>query len=54
MLNALGAECLPGPSSVFLYVDLEFQRARPAGSDITAEAEVLEDARRSESGRVAL
>src|ERR671918_532680 len=41
-LNAVVAEDLPGPGSVFLHVDWSFEaRVRP-GDEITAEVEVLE------------
>ncbi|HEY7561898.1 MAG TPA: MaoC family dehydratase, partial [Gaiellaceae bacterium] len=42
LLNAVVAEDLPGPGSVFLHVDWSFTaRVRP-GDEITAEVEVLE------------
>ena len=42
LLNALVAEDLPGPGSVFLHVDWNFRAAVRPGDLITAEAEVLE------------
>src|SRR6476619_6585327 len=42
LLNALVAEDLPGPGSVFLHVDWSFQAPVKPGDEITAEAEVLE------------
>jgi acyl dehydratase len=42
LLNALVAEDLPGPGSVFLHVDWNFRAAVRPGDSITAEAEVLE------------
>jgi acyl dehydratase len=42
LLNALVAEDLPGPGSVFLHVDWSFRAPVRPGDDITAEAEVLE------------
>jgi acyl dehydratase len=42
LLNALVAEDLPGPGSVFLHVDWNFRAAVRPGDEITAEAEVLE------------
>jgi acyl dehydratase len=42
LLNALVAEDLPGPGSVFLHVDWSFKAPVRPGDDITAEAEVLE------------
>ena len=42
LLNALVAEDLPGPGSVFLHVDWSFKAAVKPGDEITAEAEVLE------------
>jgi acyl dehydratase len=41
LLNALVAEDLPGPGSVFLHVDWSFRAAVRPGDEITAEAEVL-------------
>jgi acyl dehydratase len=41
LLNALVAEDLPGPGSVFLHVDWSFRAPVRPGDDITAEAEVL-------------
>ena len=42
ILNALVAEDLPGPGSVFLHVDWNFRAPVRPGDTITAEAEVLE------------
>ena len=42
LLNALVAEDLPGPGSVFLHVDWNFRAPVKPGDEITAEAEVLE------------
>ena len=42
LLNALVAEDLPGPGSVFLHVDWNFRAAVRPGDEITAEAEILE------------
>src|SRR4051794_40537842 len=42
LLNALVAEDLPGPGSVFLHVDWNFRAAVQPGDEITAEAEVIE------------
>jgi acyl dehydratase len=42
LLNALVAEDLPGPGSVFLHVDWSFRAPVRPGDVITAEAEVLE------------
>lgn len=42
LLNALVAEDLPGPGSVFLNVDWDFTAPVRPGDEITAEAEVLE------------
>jgi acyl dehydratase len=42
LLNALVAEDLPGPGSVFLHVDWSFRAAVQPGDEITAEAEVIE------------
>jgi acyl dehydratase len=41
LLNALVAEDLPGPGSVFLHVEWSFRAPVRPGDDITAEAEVL-------------
>jgi acyl dehydratase len=41
LLNALVAEDLPGPGSVFLHVDWNFRAPVRPGDEITAEAEVL-------------
>jgi len=42
LMNALVAEQLPGPGSVFLHVDWRFTAPVRPGDEITAEAEVLE------------
>ena len=42
LLNALVAEDLPGPGSVFLHVDWSFRAPVRPGDEITASAEVLE------------
>lgn len=42
LLNALVAEDLPGPGSVFLHVDWSFRAPVAPGDEITASAEVLE------------
>jgi acyl dehydratase len=42
LLNALVAEDLPGPGSVFLHVDWSFKAPVAPGDEITAEVEVLE------------
>lgn len=42
LLNALVAEDLPGPGSVFLHVDWSFRAPVGPGDVITATAEVLE------------
>ena len=42
LLNALVAEDLPGPGSVFLQVAWNFRAPVRPGDEITAEAEVLE------------
>jgi acyl dehydratase len=42
LLNALVAEQLPGPGSVFLHVDWSFKAPVRPGDVITAEARVLE------------
>ena len=42
LLNAVVAEDLPGPGSVFLNVDWNFTAAVRPGDEITAEVEVLE------------
>jgi acyl dehydratase len=42
LLNALVAEDLPGPGSVFLHVDWNFMAPVRPGDEITAEAEVIE------------
>ena len=42
LLNAVVAEELPGPGSVFLHVDWNFRAPVHPGDEITAEVEVLE------------
>ena len=42
LLNAVVAEDLPGPGSVFLHVEWHFKAPVRPGDDITAEVEVLE------------
>jgi acyl dehydratase len=42
LLNAVVAEDLPGPGSVFLHVDWSFRAPVKPGDEITAEVEVLE------------
>jgi acyl dehydratase len=42
LLNAVVAEDLPGPGSVFLHVDWSFEAPVKPGDEITAEVEVLE------------
>src|SRR5919108_2181723 len=42
LLNAVVAEDLPGPGSVFLHVDWRFTAPVKPGDGITAEVEVLE------------
>jgi acyl dehydratase len=42
LLNAVVAEDLPGPGSVFLHVDWSFRAPVRPGEAITAEVEVLE------------
>ena len=42
LLNAVVAEDLPGPGSVFLHVDWSFSAPVRPGDEITAEVEVLE------------
>jgi len=42
LLNAVVAEDLPGPGSVFLHVDWDFNAPTRPGDEITAEVEVLE------------
>jgi acyl dehydratase len=42
LLNAVVAEDLPGPGSVFLHVDWDFKAPVKPGDEITAEVEVLE------------
>jgi len=41
LLNAVVAEDLPGPGSVFLHVDWSFRAPVRPGDEITAEGEVL-------------
>ena len=41
LLNALLAEDLPGPGTVFLAVDWKFRKAVGIGEELTARAEVL-------------
>src|SRR5499425_3838743 len=43
ILNAVVAEDLPGPGSVFLHVDWSFRAPVRPGDRITAEVEVLEE-----------
>ena len=42
LLNAVVAEDLPGPGSVFLHVDWSFKAPVRPGDEIAAEVEVLE------------
>jgi acyl dehydratase len=42
LLNAVVAEDLPGPGSVFLHVDWNFKAPVRPGDEITAEVELLE------------
>jgi acyl dehydratase len=42
LLNAVVAEDLPGPGSVFLHVDWKFTAPVAPGDEITAEVETLE------------
>lgn len=42
LLNAVVAEDLPGPGSVFLHVDWSFKAPVSPGDEITAEVEALE------------
>ena len=42
LLNAVVAEDLPGPGSVFLHVEWNFKAPVRPGDEITAEVEVLE------------
>ncbi len=42
LLNAVVAEDLPGPGSVFLHIDWSFRAPVRPGDTITAEVEVLE------------
>ncbi|MGI9557040.1 MAG: MaoC family dehydratase [Solirubrobacterales bacterium] len=42
LLNALVAEDLPGPGSVFLHVDWSFRAPVKPGDEITAHGEVIE------------
>jgi acyl dehydratase len=46
LLNAVVAEDLPGPGSVFLHVEWDFKAPVRPGDEITAEVEVLEARRR--------
>jgi acyl dehydratase len=42
LLNAVVAEDLPGPGSVFLHVDWSFRAPTYPGDELTADVEVLE------------
>ena len=42
LFNALVAEVLPGPGSVFLHQEWEYPAAVPIGDTVVAEAEVIE------------
>ena len=42
LLNAVVAEDLPGPGSVFLHVDWSFKAPVRPGDEITADVEVIE------------
>jgi acyl dehydratase len=42
LFNALVAEVLPGPGSVFLHQEWDYPAAVPIGDTVVAEAEVLE------------
>ena len=42
LLNAVVAEDLPGPGSVFLHMEWDFKAPVRPGDEITAEVEVLE------------
>jgi acyl dehydratase len=42
LLNAIVAQDLPGPGSVFLHVDWSFKAPVRPGDELTAEVEVLE------------
>jgi acyl dehydratase len=42
MLNAVVAQDLPGPGSVFLHADWSFRAPTYPGDELTAEVEVLE------------
>jgi acyl dehydratase len=42
LLNAVVAEDLPGPGSVFLHVDWSFRAPTRPGDELTAEVEALE------------
>jgi acyl dehydratase len=42
LLNAVVAEDLPGPGSVFLHVEWDFKSPVRPGDEITAEVEVVE------------
>ena len=42
LFNALVAEVLPGPGSVFLHQEWDYPASVPIGDTVIAEAEVLE------------
>jgi acyl dehydratase len=42
LLNAVVAEQLPGPGTVFLHIDWSFKAPVRPGDELTAEVEVLE------------
>ena len=42
LFNALVAEVLPGPGSVFLHQEWDYPAAVPIGDTVVAEAEVIE------------
>jgi acyl dehydratase len=42
LFNALVAEVLPGPGSVFLHQEWDYPASVPIGDTVTAEAEVIE------------
>ena len=42
LFNALVAEILPGPGSVFLHQEWDYPAAVPIGDTVVAEAEVIE------------
>ena len=42
LFNALVAEVLPGPGSVFLHQEWDYPAGVPIGDTVTAEAEVVE------------